>query len=270
MIDFNFERFGKVIACTVAGNKKFYIQIAAVFAAIILVMAVSSLLINQRDTSIGYVTTATALIGTTIFVYFSTCLAAIVRNIPDKSTRIAAFMLPASKLEKFVARYVHLILFIPLAALVGILASDAVQMILSTIVTGDSNSIAAYFVHNISIVKPQVGGVQMAGLGQIMFMLYSNSLFLAVGTVFRRNAWIKSNIVIGFSFITLLVLCAFAIKWVLDTLYGENNYSIVLLDNTLVTVITNTVTALLVLFNYWIGYRIYSRMQVVANRWNNI
>lgn len=270
MTSFNFERFGKVIVCTVADNKKFYIQTAAVFAAIILVMAVFSLLVGQSDTSIGYVTTTTALIGTAAFIYFSTCLAAIVSNIPDKRKRIAAFMLPASKLEKFAARYVHLVVFIPLAALIGILASDMLQMLLSTIVTGDSYSIAGYFVHNISILKPQVGGVQMSGLGQIVFMIYSNSLFLAVGTIFRRHAWLKSNIVLGFSFITLLVLFVFAMKWTLDAIYGENNYSVVMLDSTWITVVEDTVIILLSLFNYWVGYRIYSRMQVVANRWNNI
>lgn len=270
MRSFDITRFGKLMKYTIAKNRKSYIQTATIFAAIIVFIAAVSLFVGGYPVGIDAYR-ITSIICSFAFVWFSTGSALIVSDMREKRDRIADFMLPASKLEKFVARYAHLFVLFPLAALIGVAVGDVFQMLLSTIRLGDADSITACLLgaNNINALTIDNGRTMPYDLS--CFIIFSNSLFLIGGTIFKRRAWIKSIIAITISFTVLLTLFAFLTKFLLDALYGEGGYDIVLVEKKWWSdLIVYAVLAIFTAFNYWFSYRIYSRMQIVTNRWHNL
>lgn len=264
MKNIDIKRMGNLIALDFTMNKKFYLQVAGIFAVVILLVSVKSIIhavpnIVAQDTA--------GLIDFAALTYFSTVGAVFVSNIQHKRQRIAEFMLPASKLEKFLMRYIHLMIFIPLAALIGIAVSDVLQMIASKILIGDACSILATTFGSKIVV---MGMKDLSIFDNIIMFLFVNSLFLMVGTIFRRHAWIKSNIAIFTGLIVLMIVIAIIMKCSLDFIFGDGNYDLVLLDANGRRLVLYPIALILAVFNYWLGYRIYSRMQITTNRWHNL
>lgn len=270
MRNFDITRFGKLMKYTIAKNRKSYMQTATIFASIIVFIAAVSLFVGGAPVGID-VYRITSIICFFAFVWFSTGSALIVSDMQQKRDRIAGFMLPASKLEKFVARLAHLFIIFPLAALIGVAVGDIFQMLLTMVRLGDADSIIACLLgaNDINVLTIDNGRTLPYSLG--CFILFSNSLFLIGGTIFKRRAWIKSIIVITISSTVLLTLFAFLAKLILDTIYGEGGYDIVLVDKSWWSdIIAYAVLAIFTAFNYWLSYKIYSRMQIVTNRWHNL
>ncbi|MDD6553060.1 MAG: hypothetical protein PUF37_05675, partial [Prevotellaceae bacterium] len=143
MKKFNITRFKKVLLWQWAATRRSYLYAAGGFAAAVLLPALSAFAISHEDQ--GAMQVMGTLFDVAAAIYLITCGALITSDISGKRERIAAFALPATKEEKFVARYLHLIIGIPVAALVGLLCGDIVQMLLSLLFTGDSTSVTAEF-----------------------------------------------------------------------------------------------------------------------------
>lgn len=256
---------GKMLVFYIVLNRAFYLQVAGIFLTIILLATVPNCLLSD-SAGYGYTTGLASVIGSVAAIYFSTCGAFIVSDLSHRHQRVAMFMLPASKMEKFLARYVHLMVLVPLAAFVGIGVGDILQMILSKATIGDYNSIIATCAGYMSFAGVE-GPLNV--IDPLVALIYFNSLFLAVGAIFRRHAWLKSNIFIFMGMIVLSIVAAFLMKSLLDMIYGYNGYEIELLASTPRSIVLCAISIVLAAFNYWFGYHIYSRMQVAANRWYN-
>lgn len=267
MKNLNIRQIGGLLATDVTVSKKFYMQVAGIVAVVILFICLARIFTYTSPSLI--VDNIAGLVDFAALTYLSTAGAVFVSNIQHKRQRIAEFMLPASKLEKFLVRYVHLMILIPLAALIGIAVSDVLQMIISQMVIGDSDSIlATIFSGQPVVIVIGSGNPQM--LDNIIIFLFVNSLFMMVGTIFRRHAWIKSNIAIFTCLIILMIVIAVVMKYSLDFIYGGDNYDIVLLDANGRRAVLYPIALLLAALNYWLSYRIYSRMQITTNSWHNL
>lgn len=259
MTNFNSTRFGKLLLATIGYNCKSYVQTAAAFAVVILFMASVSLLVKHNTSSMGYVLAIESLIGSAATIWMSTCLALIVSDISTKPKRIAVFMIPASKPEKFAARWVHLMIFIPLVAFVGILASDFLQMLLSLIVIGEAHSIITGFADTIDMTRTvNVDGSPLNGFTELMGFFYTNSLFLIFGTIFRRHAWIKSCILMITSFIVLLIIGVPVVYYLIDMFfYDYGIYDIDYVGSWWTWALWYGIPVLFIVFNYRIAYYMY-------------
>ena len=52
-------------------------------------------------------------------------------------------------------------------------------------------------------------------------------------------------------------------------LYEYTDYELVLTNNALTTVISNLISIGLTVLMYWSSYKLYTRLQVINNRWSN-
>lgn len=197
--------------------------------------------------------------------YMVTCGSLIVSELGNKRNRISAFMLPASRLEKFVARYLILTIGLPLAAGIGYAAGDLLQMAANQVVFGYCRSSVAIFVVTLHDMLPRLSlnfGDTLLALELMVW--FPHSLFLIAGTLFRRHAWVLSNLLM----FVLSALLSTAVLWGAKTLFyslaPDGIYSVG------VIMLYMMALAAVIAFNYWVAYRIYSRMQAVNNKWFNL
>lgn len=205
----------------------------------------------------------------------------VVKNVATKQQRIAFFSLPASNLEKFLVRLLHVMIGYPLCFLVALAFADIMQLFLSFILLKGPDysvvveSVTALFTPiyndiNGEIIKGYLlfpNGFTLVGitesLSYLTFFAFNYAFWIFCGTLFRRNAWLltlASQVVIGFVVIMILrVLCFPSVDNSLDE-------SSALALAYLCIAIAWVVIALM----YWGSYRLFSRMQVINNKWLNV
>lgn len=270
MKNFNTTRFINLLLWQFAWSKKKLLYMVAGCAAAIIIPALLSISLTRSaydaDVMEGFICVFA-------FVYLMTSGALIVSNIGNKRQRIALFSLPATKLEKFLARYIHLVVIIPLAALLGIIAGDAIQALFSLIVAGNCDSVfISLFQDHGSIVSS--GGY--SGAVAVLLLLLGHSFMLLCGTIFRRHAWIKTMIaqgVVATIVSTVIAIIGLTAAMSLDKIFGPDQYNVVFVGDGYQIAAQILFLAFLVagiIASYWGAFRIYSRMQAVNNQWHNL
>lgn len=203
------------------------------------------------------------------------------KNVATKQQRIAFFSLPASNLEKFLVRLLHVMIGYPLCFLVALAFADIMQLFLSFILLKGPDysvvvkSVTALFTPiykdiNGEIIKGWLlfpNGFTLVGimesLSYLTFFAFNYAFWIFCGTLFRRNAWLltlASQVVIGFVVIMIFRVLSF------PSIGNLLNESSALTLVYLCIAIAWVVIALM----YWGSYRLFSRMQVINNKWLNV
>lgn len=203
------------------------------------------------------------------------------KNVATKQQRIAFFSLPASNLEKFLVRLFHVMIGYPLCFLVALAFADIMQLFLSFILLKGPDysvvvkSVTALFTPiykdiNGEIIKGWLlfpNGFTLVGimesLSYLTFFAFNYAFWIFCGTLFRRNAWLltlASQVVIGFVVIMIFRVLSF------PSIGNLLNESSALALAYLFIAIAWVVIALM----YWGSYRLFSRMQVINNKWLNV
>ena len=97
-------------------------------------------------------------------------------------------------------------------------------------------------------------------------MLLSNAFAVLGGMLFRKTAWLKTvaaMTIIAISVLAGITLFAFLIQ-------TNTDYVVYLPDTLWCHIINNIVCWALFILMYWGSYKLYTRMQVINNRWINI
>ena len=202
------------------------------------------------------------------------------KNVATKQQRIAFFSLPASNLEKFLVRLFHVMIGYPLCFLVALAFADIMQLFLSFILLKGPDysvvvkSVTALFTPIYSDLNGEIikgflfsNGFTLVGimesLSYLTFFAFNYAFWIFCGTLFRRNAWLltlASQVVIGF--VVIMIIRVFCSPSVGNSL----NESSALALAYLFIAIAWVVIALM----YCGSYRLFSRMQVVNNKWLNV
>lgn len=203
------------------------------------------------------------------------------KNVATKQQRIAFFSLPASNLEKFLVRLFHVMIGYPLCFLVALAFADIMQLFLSFILLKGpdysvvAKSVTALFTPIYSDLNGEIikgcllfpHGFTLVGvmesLSYLTFFAFNYAFWIFCGTLFRRNAWLltlASQVVIGFVVIMIFRVLSF------PSIGNLLNESSALTLAYLFIAIAWVVIALM----YWGSYRLFSRMQVINNKWLNV
>lgn len=269
MQTFNITRFKNTLVWQIANDRKQVLNFLAFGFIFALFPAVLFLFkIGVPSASPYYVTDVAPVFVGIAAIYLLTCGAVIVSDISDKIKRINSFILPASKLEKFVSRYIYLLVVIPITAFIGLVVGDLVQMLIYQIAVGDSASIVYRLIRSLTVDYPRNTGVP-DGFQWFLLLWLIHTHFLLFGTFFRRLAWIKSTVLLLIIYIIFSLGFAFGFLGLLDLIYGEGQYKLIFIDSWWVYALKYMSLAALIAFNYWAAFRIYSRMQAVNNKWYN-
>lgn len=177
-------------------------------------------------------------------------------------------MLPASNLEKYISRFLFSTLGAAVAMITAIVVSDLVQLIFSfVLLPGHHQSVCLsimallWKIWTTFIESIDSTGALLLSLLIVTCGVLVHSFFILCGTLFRKHTIVVSGIL----FIVMTYLVIYVIESVPDTIttclmHGDNSWIFCLLIAEL----------LLAGFQYWLSYKVFTRMQVICNKWINL
>lgn len=286
---FDLHRFGMVLRWDLLTNRKSYFYSIAGLAIGIIMLSISMLysfphsyyFIVERDLNYYYECRMTGFLAAIfiLFIFISACN--IFSNMKTKLQRENFLMLPANNLEKYAARFLMMSVGSILIMVIATLIADFVQFVLSFFMTpGYHASIIGSSLRQIyeaaidttcnnpiSILAWQYK-IDAAILGwSFLTMIYS---FCLLGGTFFRKQPIILTAVSGIIIFMIIGYCGSELEeWGAFDFFKHLNY-----DNPgtslCMAIFWSVVFLALAAFSLWASYKLFTRMQVICNKWINI
>ena len=293
---FDLHRFGMVLRWDLLTNWKSYFYSIAGLAIGIIMLSISMLysfphsyFIVERDLNYYYECRMTGFLAAIfiLFIFISACN--IFNNMKTKLQRESFMMLPANNLEKYAARFLMMSIGSIIMMLIATLIADFVQFVLSFFMTPgyhasiigsalsqiykaatytDNNPKCIFAWNPISILAWQCK-IDAALLGwSFLIMIYS---FTLLGGTFFRKQPIILTAVSGIIIFMIIGYCGNKLEeWgVFGVHYYENYYSQAP-TLSMTTIFWSVVFLALAAGSLWASYKLFTRMQVICNKWINI
>ena len=284
---FDLHRFGMVLRWDLLTNWKSYFYSNAGLAIGIIMLSISMLysfphsyFIVERDLNYYYECRMTGFLAAIfiLFIFISACN--IFSNMKTKLQRESFMMLPANNLEKYAARFLMMSVGSILIMVIATLIGDFVQFILSFFMTpGYHASIIGSSLSQIYKAATNTGDNPiciLAGQCKIdaalvgwSFLIMIYSFTLLGGTFFRKQPIILTAIS-GIIIFMIVGYCGNKFEeWGAFDFYTHLNY-----DNPgtslCIAIFWSVVFLALAAFSLWASYKLFTRMQVICNKWINI
>ena len=284
---FDLHRFGMVLRWDLLTNWKSYFYSNAGLAIGIIMLSISMLysfphsyFIVERDLNYYYECRMTGFLAAIfiLFIFISACN--IFSNMKTKLQRESFMMLPANNLEKYAARFLMMSIGSIIMMLIATLIADFVQFVLSFFMTpGYHASIIGSSLSQIYKAATDAGNnpisilawqykIDAAILGwSFLTMIYS---FCLLGGTFFRKQPIILTAVSGIIIFMIIGYCGSELEeWGAFDFFKHLNY-----DNPgtslCMAIFWSVIFLALAAFNYWASYKLFTRMQVICNKWINI
>ena len=286
---FDLHRFGMVLRWDLLTNRKSYFCSIAGLAIGIIMLSISMLysfphshyIVEGGDLSNYYEVRMTGFLAAIfiLFIFISACN--IFNNMKTKLQRESFMMLPANNLEKYAARFLMMSVGSILIMVIATLIGDFVQFILSFFMTpGYHASIIGSSLRQIyeaaidttcnnpiSILAWQCK-IEAALVGwSFLIMIYS---FTLLGGTFFRKQPIILTAVSGIIIYMIVGYCGSKLEdWGAFDFYTHLNH-----DNPgtslCIAIFWSVVFLALAAVSLWASYKLFTRMQVICNKWINI
>ena len=285
---FDLHRFGMVLRWDLLTNWKSYFYSIAGLAIGIIMLSISMLYtfphshyIVGGDLGNYYEDSMTGFLATILIAFFFVSACNIFSNTKTKLQRESFMMLPANNLEKYAARFLMMSVGSILIMVIATLIADFVQFILSFFMTpGYHASIIGSSLRQIyeaaidttcnnpiSILAWQYK-IDAAILGwSFLTMIYS---FCLLGGTFFRKQPIILTAVSGIIIFMIIGYCGSKLEeWGAFDFFTHLNY-----DNPstslCMAIFWSVIFLALAAGSLWASYKLFTRMQVICNKWINI
>lgn len=285
---FDLHRFGMVLRWDLLTNWKSYFYSIAGLAIGIIMLSISMLYsfphshyIVGGDLGNYYEDSMTGFLATILIAFFFVSACNIFSNMKTKLQRESFMMLPANNLEKYAARFLMMSVGSILIMVIATLIADFVQFILSFFMTpGYHASIIGSSLRQIyeaaidttcnnpiSILAWQ-SKIEAALVGwSFLIMIYS---FTLLGGTFFRKQPIILTAVSGIIIYMIVGYCGSKLEdWGAFDFYTHLNH-----DNPgtslCIAIFWSVVFLALAAGSLWASYKLFTRMQVICNKWINI
>ncbi len=275
MKNFDINRFGSVLKWNALMTKKEILTNTASMTFAFVVLAVVQVMSSRNESDMVVADNFNSFTSFALFVFLIICSIGgcwIFNNMKTKEQRITFKMLPATDLEKFVARALYATIVWWLMAFVAFCLADLFRMLISLIAGIDIvksavpdflNMLFGGNDHNISIF----GETDMTYVLPLTFAanawaFWVHSLYILGGALFRRRQFVLTTLahcIIGLAFTPIIVDFVDS----LDKATAEQMFCTVMWT-------AGSVFTLLFLLNWWLSYKIFRRMQVINNKWLNL
>lgn len=284
---FDLHRFGMVLRWDLLTNWKSYFYSIAGLAIGIIMLSISMLysfphshFIVEGDLGNYYEGNMTGFLAAIVILFFFISPCNIFSNMKTKLQRENFMMLPANNLEKYAARFLMMSVGSILMMLIATLIADFVQFVLSFFMTpGYHASIIGSSLSQIYKAATNTGDnpicilagqykIDAAILGwSFLTMIYS---FCLLGGTFFRKQPIILTAVSGIILFMIIGYCGSELEeWGAFDFFKHFNY-----DNPgtslCIAIFWSVVFLALAAFSLWASYKLFTRMQVICNKWINI
>ncbi len=284
MSTFNTTRFGQALKCQFLVLRKTWIRLFGIFT---LVMFMANLFFTRvngvkyddmvsqwpmEDVIIHYGNYVGSTTGFgVIFFCFSMLFGAsfLFAGMKDTRKRSAFLLWPVSNLEKYIISLLLSILWLAVITIGAYLLADTLRVFIDW-VTG------RVVIWGLPKIIDGVFGPAPFEYWQTAWMLfawvfYIHSLYIVGGTLFRRQQFLLTSATIAVVSI-LLVMILNQINPQINFITG--NWDMKTETYTQIFhpffYILNTTLCLLIVFHYWASYKLFTRMQVINNKWLNV
>ena len=284
MSTFNTTRFGQALKCQFLVLRKTWIRLFGIFT---LVMFMANLfftrvqgmkyddLVNNNPMEVvlrvyGNYVGQTVGFGV-IFFCFSMLFGAsfLFSGMKDTRKRSAFLLWPVSNLEKYIISLLLSILWLAVITIGAYLLADALRVFIDW-VTG------RVVIWGLPLIATRILGPAPFQHWQMAWMLfawvfYIHSLYILGGTLFRRQQFLftsASIVVLGILLVMILNQIDPHIEFITGT-WDEKTETYNQVFHPFFYVL-NTTLCLLIVFHYWVSYKIFTRMQVINNKWLNV
>lgn len=285
---FDLHRFGMVLRWDLLTNWKSYFYSIAGLAIGIIMLSIPMLynfphshyIVEGGDLSNYYEVRMTGFLAAIFILFFFISACNIFSNMKTKLQRESFMMLPANNLEKYAARFLMANVGSILMMLIATLIGDFVQFVFSFFMTpGYHASIIGSSLSQIYKAATNAGDnpisilagqckIEAALLGwSFLIMIYS---FTLLGGTFFRKQPIILTAVSGIIIFMIIGYCGSKLEeWGAFDFYTHLNY-----DNPstslCVAIFWSVVFLALAAVSLWASYKLFTRMQVICNKWINI
>lgn len=285
---FDLHRFGMVLRWDLLTNWKSYFYSIAGLAIGIIMLSIPMLysfphshyIVEGGDLGNYYEDSMTGLLATILIAFFFVSTCNIFSNMKTKLQRENFLMLPANNLEKYAARFLMMSVGSILTMLIATLIADFVQFILSFFMTpGYHASIIGSSLRQIYEAATNTGDnpicilagqckIEAALVGwSFLIMIYS---FTLLGGTFFRKQPIILTAVSGIIIYMIVGYCGSKLEeWGAFDFYTHLNH-----DNPgislCIAIFWSVIFLALAASSLWASYKIFTRMQVICNKWINI
>ena len=258
MIQFSFNRFAKVAQWSLSNDKKYhlksFLQTFVIILLVFLFFTIAEVKMNGNEAfyvacSISVIASllVTIVLGSSFMFY----------SMEGKHDMQTLLLLPASNFEKYLTRYASWLILLPLH-LVAIFGADLMQYIINVLL-GHTNVafVTIEFVKMMCDTWNKMPENLRSGLVSVLILVivWMHSLYALGATFFRSRKynWIPTTIII----VLLMVL-----QVVINSLMG--NLSLEIQTETNKFIVNVIIIIMLVVFNFWMSYRLFCRQQVIG------
>lgn len=284
---FDLHRFGMVLRWDLLTNRKSYFCSIAGLAIGIIMLSISMLYtfphshyIVGGDLGNYYEDSMTGFLATILIAFFFVSACNIFSNTKTKLQRESFMMLPANNLEKYAARFLMMSVGSILIMVIATLIGDFVQFVLSFFMTpGYHARIIGSSLSQIYKAATDSGNDPISILAwqckadaaligwSFLIMIYS---FTLLGGTFFRKQPIILTAVSGIIIFMIIGYCGSKLEeWGAFDFYTHLNY-----DNPgtslCIAIFWSVVFLALAAVSLWASYKLFTRMQVICNKWINI
>ncbi|WP_288865352.1 hypothetical protein [Xylanibacter muris] len=283
---FDMKRFGRLAACHLADTWKAFVKqtLGICFA---LTISYCFTVWEQRNlypAVAGIKHTNQLLCGFTLlafYVFITISAAAIFANMKTKQQRITFMMLPASNLEKFLIRFLTVTIGYFLCFTTGFIMADILQMTFRTAVTGvfgfhsivweAIRTIWEFLTELFSYTPPEDSPILLIRspllilLTIIIGYIHIHSVYTLGGVLFRKHAWLLTTCAIFTVSFMITIFAGDLFEKIMELPFSFGKE----LPEHVLGIYLTGMTVMTALF-YWASYKLFTRMQVINNKWINI
>ena len=286
MSTFNTTRFGQALKCQFLVLRKTWIRLFGIFT---LVMFMANLFFTRvQSTKYDYMVhnwpmedvlhtygnyvEQTYVFGV-VFFCFSMLFGAsfLFAGMKDTRKRSAFLLWPVSNLEKYTISLLLSILWLAVITIGAYMLADTLRVFIDW-VTG---RVIIWGIPKIVIVT-HIFNQAAFDHWQLAWMLftwvfYIHSLYIVGGTLFRRQQFLFTSgtiVVVGILLVMILNQINPDVEFISGT-WDKKTRSYTHIFHPFFYVF-NSVLCALIVFHYWASYRLFTRMQVINNKWLNV
>lgn len=190
-----------------------------------------------------------------IFLLTTYYASGLLGNARTKEQRTTVLMLPASNAEKFWARMVYVLVVIPLLVAVALIVATLLRMGIQLLLGHD------YIVFGLDLMFDGDGPDFLELLFSHLFMM---SLFVLGGVLFSKHPFIWTWVSIMGITLTLSIVGGLLVKLLYPSMHHIH------IEAHDIGFIGDIVGIALTVFNFWLSYRLFSRLQIVQHKWFNV
>lgn len=275
MTKFDINRFGRTLVWSAQMTKKEILTQVVTMTFALFVPFIIHLLTSYKANP---VTVAGNLLSATqmdIFIYIIICLIGgcwLFNNMKTKEQRLTFKMLPATDLEKFVARVLYVTVVWWVMGFIAFCLADLLRMLISFIAGIDIVKCAipeflsiifgtgehARYMEPTEDVRNPIAFIALV----YAWFFWVYSLCIAGGALFRRRQFVFTSLL---HLILILVFTPLINRLFTGFSLDETRHFF----DTWVWLVS-AILVILGVFNWWLSYKIFRRMQVINNKWLNL